>query len=432
MRSAVRNTLCAAFFSFSLSAIAAEELLSLSLKEAGEAALKNHPRISVTELRALAAKQVTRQAQSPFFPNVSANVVAVGTANDNTRLAAIGSLNNPSIFERNAEGLVVSQLITDFGRTANLTRSAKLHAQGEENNVEATRAQILLQVAAAFYSALQAQSVSLVAAQTVSTRQSFLDQVGALAKNKLRSELDVSFARVNVEEAKLLLSKSQNDLQAALSLLSTLMGSREPQAYRFVDEPMPSEVATNASQYVAQALETRPDLLRVRRERDAALRFAQAERALHYPTISALASAGVVPVHGPQLPNNYAAAGVVLSLPIFVGNLYSARQKEAELRAKAAEETLRDEENTAIRDVRLAWLNAQNAAERLRISIELVKSAKLAADLAQARYNNGISSIVELNQAQLNQVSAEITEANTRYEYLLQRTVLSFQTGTLH
>ena len=180
-------------------------------------------------MKALAARQVTRQVQAAFFPTLSANVMsAVGTADENTRLGAIGALNNPSIFDRNAEGLILSQLITDFGRTANLTGSAKLRAQAEANNAQATREQILLAVDGAFYAAQQAQSVTRVAEQTVATRQMFLDQVSALASNKLRSELDVSFAKVNVEDARLLLSKAQNDLQAEFAQLANLMGLREP------------------------------------------------------------------------------------------------------------------------------------------------------------------------------------------------------------
>ena len=142
--------------------------------------------------------------------------------------AAIGALNNPSIFDRNAEGLVLSQLITDFGRTANLSGSAKLQAQAEADNAQATREQILLAVDASFFAAQQAQSVTRVAEQTVATRQVFLDQVSALATNKLRSDLDVSFARVNVDDAKLLLSKAQNDVQAEFARLANLMGLREP------------------------------------------------------------------------------------------------------------------------------------------------------------------------------------------------------------
>jgi outer membrane protein len=410
----------------------ADEAPFLTRSQAHETALQSHPRISVADLRALAARQVTHEARSAFFPNVYGSVVAVGTARENTRLAAIGGLNNPSIFDRNAEGLTVTQLITDFGRTANLTGSAKLRAQAEENNAQATREQVLLEVDAAFFQALQSQAVARVANQTIATRQSFLDQVTALATNKLRSELDVSFARVNLEEGKLLLSKAQNDLEAAFSVLSALMGLREPKTYRLAEEPLPPDVSTNASVFVEQALQNRPDLLRFRNERDASLRFAKAERAARYPTIAAVGSAGVIPIHDPALPDNYAAAGLTLNLPLFAGGLYVARQKEAELRAKAADESVRDAENNAIRDVRIAWLTARNSFDRLRIAGQLLENAKRSFSLAQARYSNGASSIVELNQAQLNEISAEIEYANTKYEYLLRVSALNFQTGSLH
>ncbi len=296
------------------------ELLQLTLQQAHEAALRDHPLIHVGDLKALLLRQVAREVESGYYPNLSANVVAVGTTKDNTRLGAIGALNNPAIFNRNAEGLMLSQLITDFGRTANLTGSAKLQAEAAADNAQATREQILLAVDGAFYAALQAQSVTRVAQQTITNRQTFLDQVSELAKVKLRSELDVSFARVNVEDARLVLSKSQNDLQAGFTQLSTLMGLRAPTDYRLAEEPLPLEVSTNVTDFVQQALRLRPDLLSLRNQRDAALKFARGEKALSYPTISAVASAGVIPIGDSQLPDNYAAAGVVLSVPLFAGS----------------------------------------------------------------------------------------------------------------
>jgi outer membrane protein len=408
------------------------EVPELTLEQAHEAALRDHPLIHVGDLKALVMRQNARQAQAGFFPNLSANVVAVGTAKENTRLAANGGLNNPSIFDRNAEGLMLSQLITDFGRTANLAGSAKLQAEAAADNAQATREQILLAVDAAFFAAVQAQSVTRVAEQTITNRQAFLDQVNELAKVKLRSELDVSFARVNVEEAKLLLSKAQNDLKGGFAQLSTLMGLREPKEYRLVEGPLLPEVSTNVSEFVQQALRDRPDLLSLRNQREAAIKFARGEKALSYPTISAVASAGVVPIRDPALPENYAAAGLVLSVPLFAGGYYSARREAAQLEAQADAERLRDLEDNIIRDVRVAWLNTQNSYDRYRITGQLLENAKQSYELAQARYKQGISSIVEFNQAELNQVSAEISYANTRYEYMIQQSALSFQTGTIH
>ncbi|HVV73633.1 MAG TPA: TolC family protein, partial [Verrucomicrobiae bacterium] len=88
-------------------------------------------------------------------------------------------------------------------------------------------------------------------------------------------------------------------------------------------------------------------------------------------------------------------------------------------------------EDNVVRDVRIAWLDAQNAFDRLRISKQLLDNARQSYDLAQARYKNGLSSIVEFNQAELNLISAQITVASTQYEYLIQRSALNYQTGTL-
>jgi outer membrane protein len=403
----------------------------LTIAQAHEAALRNHPLIHVGDLKALIAHQNYREARSGFFPSASANVVAVGTAGNNTRLAALGALNNPAIFDRNAEGLMVSQLITDFGRTANLAGSARLQAEAAADDAQATREQILLSVDEAFYSALQAQSVTRVAEQTVTNRQLFLDQVGELAKVKSKSELDVSFARVNLEDAQLLLSKAQNDLQAASVQLSTLTGISEPTADGLDEPSLPAEASTNATDLVQRALASRPDLLSLRNQREAAIKLARGEKALSYPTISAVASAGVVPVRDAQLPESYAAAGVVMSMPLFAGGYYSARREAAELRAQVGQERLRDLENNVIRDVRIAWLNTRNSFDRYRITGRLLENARQSYDLAKARYNQGISSIVEFNQAELNLISAQISYENTRYEYLIQRSALDFQAGSL-
>ncbi len=76
----------------------------------------------------------------------------------------------------------------------------------------------------AFYNALQTQAVLTVAQQTVADRQTVADQVGALFKNKLKSELDFSFANVNLAQAKLLLLDAQNNVNAALASLSAVLG----------------------------------------------------------------------------------------------------------------------------------------------------------------------------------------------------------------
>src|ERR1017187_1357388 len=90
----------------------------LTLANAQKLALQHHPQIAAANYRALAAQEVVTETRAGFFPNANAYANAVGAENEDARILA-GGLNNPSIYDRLAGGLAVSQLITDFGRTAN-------------------------------------------------------------------------------------------------------------------------------------------------------------------------------------------------------------------------------------------------------------------------------------------------------------------------
>jgi outer membrane protein len=403
----------------------------LTLREAQQIALAQHPRISVANLTALAARQSAKEVQSAFFPNIYGSATAVDTTDPNNTRIAAGGLNNPLIYEREADGVTISQLITDFGRTSELSRSAKLRSRAQEMNLEATREQVLLEVNNAYFSSLAAQSVVAVAEQTLNSRQLVQQQTQTLATNKLKSELDVSFANVDYDQANILLTRAKSDLNASFAVLSTLLAEREPQAFILADVPMAANITNDVSGLILEALAQRPDLARLRYQRDAAKEFAKAEGKLLYPTVDALGAAGVIPTGNSHLGPDYAAAGVNLNVPIYTGGLYTARRREAEFQAEAADEDLRDEEDNIIRDVQVTKLNLEYSYDRLALTQQLLQNANQALELAQARFKNGLSSIIELSQAELNQTSAQISETTARYDFQIQHSALDFQLGRL-
>jgi outer membrane protein len=406
-------------------------LSTLTLAEAEQIALKQHPQIAQANYLTLAAQEAVTEARSGFFPNANLYANAVGADNPGTRILA-GGLNNPSVFGRGAGGVEVSQLITDFGRTANLTASSKDQAQAQSQSANATREQVLLGVDISYFGAIEAQAVLRVAQQTLDTRQTLLDQITALATNKLRSELDVSFARVELQQARLLVERAQNDSDAATATLSTALGYGEFHPFQLTEQTSStSTVTADIDGLVQTALSHRPELLSLRYDRDAASRFAKSQRDARLPVINAVGMAGTAAWRDPQLPPNYAVGGVQLSLPLFAGGYYVARQREAELKAEADDEMLRNVENNVIRDVRIAWLNVSDALEQLKTTEELAQNAAESFTLAQARYQSGLSSIVELSDSQLNLTSAQITETNARYNVLIQQANLNYQTGLI-
>src|SRR5262249_60386784 len=125
--------------------------------------------------------------------------------------------------------------------------------------------------------------------------QDVLDQVNAMAKSGLKSGLDVSFAQVNLAEAKLLLIRSQNRLSAAYANLTAALGFNTDRKYELVEEPMPPPLPPDMSDLVKEALHDRPDLKGLRFDLDSAFKFADAERMLKFPTISVVGSFGLIP-----------------------------------------------------------------------------------------------------------------------------------------
>ena len=102
------------------------------------------------------------------------------------------------------------------------------------------------------------------------------------------------------------------------------------------------------------------------------------------------------------------------------------------LQANVADAGLSDTENNFIRDVRLAWLEAEHALLRQGLTASLLANANATLELAQVRFAHGLSSIVELNQAELSQVTAELANTSAKYDYRVRREILDFQTGSLH
>jgi outer membrane protein len=402
---------------------------AMSLMEVQQVALRNHPRIASAELAAQASGYVAKQVRSAYYPTVSGNITGVGTEH-NSALSA-GAVTTSGIYSRQASGVVANQLLTDFGRTASLEQSAKLRTASQNRNVMNTRAQVLVEVQQAYYRALASESILRVARATLDLRRVTLRQVSALAQSSLRSTVDVSFAQVNESQAELDLFRAENDATASHARLSAAMGYDHDQPFALSDEPLPSPLDPNVDALIEQAKRERPDLTALQLNREALDRYAEGERRLRNPTLTVAAVAGVAPVRDDRLPETYRAAGVNLNIPVLNGGLFKARRDEAESRAAAAAKDVQDLSIQIARDVRVAWLDANDTFRRLDVTARMVAQANDALRLAQARYDNALGSIVELNQAQLNQTSAEIAAASAKYDYLSARCALGYAMGSL-
>jgi outer membrane protein len=402
----------------------------LTQSDAEKLAIKNNPLVSVARLLALAQHQVVRETRSAELPTATANITAEDAENA-SRISA-GSLTASRLFEHAGAGGGFTQLITDFGRTSNLLASSKLQEKAQNANALASVEDIVLTADHAFFSALQAQALLKVAQQDVSTRQTTETQVSELTKNKLKSTLDLSFADVNLSQAKLLLLDAKNNVDMTMAALDAVLGLDHQVTYDLVDSDEALQAPPgDADQLLQLAFQQRPDLQALSYSQQAAVKFSHAQRDQMLPSLSAAGTVGSVPIRPAAyyLTNWWGGIGVNMNIPIFNGFLYSAQAKEASIRAQAASEQSRDLRDRIVRDVRTAWLAANTAYQRVSVTDELLKEANLALSLAQTRYRLGLSSIVELSQAQFQQTDAAIGNTDAQYQYRLALATLNYQTG---
>lgn len=410
-----------------------QSLPNLTLQQAEAAAVQNHPRIQAAQHEINFANQQITEARAAYYPEISADATG-SQGNDLSRLGA-GSISASRLFSRVGGGVSIQQLISDFGRTSNLVATSRLEAEAAAQNAGATRYDVLLQVNRAYFNVLRAQAVVDVAEKTVAARQLVDDQVNAYARNQLRSQLDASFADEQVTQAKVLLIDAQDAVQEALAQLGRTMGLDQPANYKLMDEPLPSALPATPDPLIAQALSSRPELAGLRFSRDASYKFAQAEKDLAHPTVSAVGVGGYIPyINTPPtapIPSGYEGIAANVSIPVFNGHLFSARATAANERALESDQRLRDEQQSIERDVRVAWATAHDAFQRIDLTAQILRTASLAETLAEGRYNLGLSSIVELTQAQLDLTRAQIDNLNAKYDYQTQYQALQYTIGLL-
>jgi len=402
---------------------------TLTIEEAEAMAIRDNPQITVGKLHALEAREFVREARSALMPQVNMSVTAVDS-NPGSRIAA-GYLTNPALYPRAAAGVSVSQLITDFGRTSNLVSSSQFQAKAEDENAVATRQQVILAVDQAFYNVLETKALRKVANDTVKARQDLVDQIQALTNAKLRSQIDLSFSKVDLARAKLLMLESENSYDASLSTLSAILGYPQTQDFTVV-ESGPTTVsppATDPLPLIQQAMQQRPELLALQNEVTSAEKFARAEHDLWWPTVNAMGTTGLAPVRDDHISSWYGGVGVNINIPVFNGFLFNARAKGAELETEVKRKRLQDLQDNVARDVRNSWLDTSKAYERLAVTKQLREQAELSLELAEARYKLGLGTIVEFSQAELQQTDAELQDTDAHYQYILSQILLAYETG---
>lgn len=403
----------------------------LTLSQAETTALANQPRMLAAQQRSRAAAARVRQARSAYFPTAAFNATGVRVVDPGTSIAA-GTIQTSAVSDRFSYGGQLTQLVTDFGRTSALVGSSRSSAQAQDDLATLTHAQVRLNVREAYYQVLGAEAVLRAAQAAQANRHLIAKQLNALAQSELKSTVDVNFAEVLASEADLSVVRARSVVAQQRARLATAMGSTRTITAPLAEPISPDALPVDPDDLQVGAQDQRADLNAAKAQQHAAQQFATAEKRLSYPTLDIGAAAGEIPYRDKTLQDSYATAGFNLSIPILNGGLFAARRAEAESEANARAHDVQELHLEVTEQVRNSWQRANEAFQSLAVTARLVSQSKEALRLAQARYDAGLGSIVELNEAQVNETSAEISAADANYTYLSRRAELDFAAGLLN
>ena len=379
-----------------------------------EEALANNASVMLALARvdeARAALGATSAEQLPY--------VTAGANRNRTRLSQRGATPLPPGFdpERNDTRVSadVSYEIDLWGRLRNATQAARAELLATEAARETVRIALTSDVAQGYF-ALRALDAQLAA-----TRRSLATRTEALELQKKRAQLgDISEydyrqleADVAAERAQVPVLEQQRAQQE--NALAVLLG-RSPRAiYEGALEAGTDPEGETVAIVVPTGLPSdlllrRPDLVQAEQTLIAANARVAVARAAYFPRISLTGSLGSESVALSDLftgPAGIWQAAIAVSQPIYGGGRFDAQVEAAGARERQALARYRLAIQNAFRDVRNALVAQAKARERLAAEGDRAAALRTTLRFARLRYVNGMTSQLEVLDAERNLLAAE-------------------------
>ncbi len=320
--------------------------------------------------------------------------------------------------------VTASQILYAGGGVRSAVRSARLAREAAILDLQAVINDALLQVRTSFYNVLLARERIIVQERNLELLQEQLKTTTDRFEAGTVSSFERLRAEVAVANAKTPLITARNDYRLAIESLRQALGfngasgdsTHVPDIIGTLDY---SPVDFDLQAAFSSARANRPDLQRLAKLTDAQEESITTARSGYYPTVSAFG--------GYQLrkggTNNFGdsrdgwLAGVQADWNIFDGRATRGRLIQARSAAEQVRLTLNEAELAADVEVRRAYSSWQEANELAEVSRRVVEQAEEAVRLANARYNAGTGTQLDVLQAQVELTTARTNQVQAYYSY---------------
>ena len=405
------------------------EPLALSVKEAVQRALEHNLGLLLQEEAVNAAHGARWRALAELLPNLSALVTERRQV---INLEAFGfPAPNPIVGPFNVfdARVALSQPVVDIA-AINDHRAAVLNEQAEKYGIRSARDLVVLVTVNLYLESVAGNSrIDMVRAQ-LETADALFKQAQDLKGSGVVAGIDVLRAQVQVQTQRQRLIAAENDFEKFKLQLARAIGLPVGQAFTLTDKipyaPMPPLTLDDT---IARALQTRPDYLAARSRFEAAQASLRAANAEWLPTLHFDADYGTI---GQTVENSHSTytIGATVRLNVFDAGSTRARRIEALSGMRQREAELADFGSRVEYEVRTAFLDVRSAEQQLEAAQTSVRLASDELTQARDRFAAGVTSNLEVTQAQESVAAATDVYISALYAHNLAKASLARAVGT--
>lgn len=420
----------------------------LTLERAIQVALNTHPLIERAKSGKLLARSITKQSKGERYPWLEASIAG------STGSLRIVSADGRTIHDQGAHGfdpggalpkhnenmltggLLLNQLISDFGYTAHRILADELNEEFSDKQLLTHKAQVILNVQRAYLTTLLRQRQVELAESTLRARKAFRDRMSSLYRNQLKSKVDVDLLQVEVSNAEFDLLGRTNDVKQEFAALNNAMGLSVAHPYLLEQIETVVSALPTVDTLLKKGLEARPELRGARDKIQISAEVVKSMKALHFGSLSGVGILGVsrfFTVHDDGLHDNEVlpiwGVGATVRFPLFSGFKVQNQISEAAHHQGEDEQDLQQTMNEVAVQIIRGYLTQVSNGQQIPVEQERVIISREALSLAQERYKNGLASVVEVIQSTALLFQAESRLAELQYVYNLGDAALAYAIG---
>lgn len=414
---------------------------TLGLEDAIRTAIANSKALRSAEESFRRARGRVDESKTGFFPTLGAEAT-VTHLDEGSSFTLTDPNNNPvtiPIVKQTQKQVGVTAVlpVDILGQIRAAVQLSEFLAAASRLEYAAARNQLVLDVRSAYFDLLRARAFVRVAERTLQNAEDRLKTAEQFRKAEVGTKFDVLRAETEVANARQALIGAGNRVQLATAALCNSLGLDQNTPIGVADG---AEVTMPGDSGFDNSLETayrnRPELLQ------ADVQIHAAEKGLILALRSALPSLSLAwnfqysPDQGGFAPKTTSWAAVArLTLPLFDGGLYRAKQQQARADVQSARIAKAQIQDGIALEVRQAALNLTDSEERLKVAEVALAQAEEQYRLAQVRFKAGVtqtpgaSPLLEISDAQTALTQAQNNQINAQFDIQIARARLSRAMG---